>query len=283
MKASVYRLEYTGSDRLQPSPGPRGDDATARIQALDHPALSVRLASQRGLARQGAAAVPLLIRRLQSEQSETGRLHALWALDAIDGDRARQAIRAALHDHSPRIRLQAARSCGLRGDQEAAGALASLLTDADPAVRREAAIALGRTGSRQAIEPLLAALGDPDRFAAWSIRAAIRRLGYPARDAMREALLDPRRRESALILADEAWCVPVVEALIDALKATREPAVRARMVAALAGQYRNYPEWTGTWWGPDPLAGAFPRKTANWDASRDAGGAPGAAPGPRRR
>ena len=37
------------------------------------------------------------------------------------------------------------------------------------------------------------------------------------------------------------------------------------MVAALASQYRKYPVWTGAWWGPDPLAGAFPRKTANWD------------------
>ena len=83
---------------------------------------------------------------------------------------------------------------------------------------------------------------------------------------MREALLDPRRRESALILADEAWCVHVIEALVEALKQTREPAVRARMIAALAGQYRKYPEWTGAWWGLDPLAGAFPRKTEDWDA-----------------
>ncbi len=262
----IYRLVYNGTDRVQPGPRPRLDDSATRIAALDHPAGSVRLASQRNLAREGVAAVPLLIRRLQTEQPETGRLHALWALDAVDHDGARQAIRDAIHDRSPRVRLQAARSCGLRGDREAVGGLAALLADPDPAVRREAAIALGRTGDPQALESLVRALGDPDRFAAWSIRSAIRRLGYPARDVMREALLDPRRRESALILADEAWCVPVIEALVEALKQTREPAVRARMVAALAGQYRKYPEWTGAWWGLDPLAGPFPRKTEDWDA-----------------
>jgi HEAT repeat protein len=196
-----------------------------------------------------------------------GRLHALWALDALDDDGARQAIRDALRDRSPRVRLQAARSCGLRGDREAIGGLAALLADSDPAVRREAAIALGSTGGPQALPPLVAALGDPDRFAAWSIRTAIRRIGYPTRDAMGEALLDPRRAESALILADESWCVPVIEALTLSLKATKEPSVRARMVAALAGQYRKFPDWNGEWWGPDPLASAFPRKTENWDRS----------------
>ncbi|MGA8348608.1 MAG: HEAT repeat domain-containing protein, partial [Isosphaeraceae bacterium] len=33
----------------------------------------------------------------------------------------------------------------------------------------------------------------------------------------------------------------------------------------LAGQFRMYPEWSKTWWGPDPLAGEMPRKTHDWD------------------
>ena len=263
----IYQLAYDGTDRVQPGPRPRLDDLATRIAALDHPANSVRLEAQRSLARQGGVAVPLLIRRLQSAQPEAGRLNALWALDAQDHDQARQAIRDALGDRSPRVRFQAARSCGLRGDREAVGGLAALLADPDPALRREAAIALGRTGSPQALGPLVAALGEPDRFAAWSVRVALQRLGYPARDAMRDVLLDPRRRESALILADEAWCVPVIEALVEALKLTKEPAVRVRFVAALAGQYRKYPEWTGAWWGPDPLTGPFPRKTQDWDVA----------------
>src|SRR3974390_1387238 len=101
----------------------------------------------------------------------------------------------------------------MRADREAVTPLASLLADRDPAVRREAAIAMGRCGDARAITPLLAAVGDSDRFTAWSIRTAIRQLGYPKREDMAAALRDPRRFDSVLTLADESWSVPVVEAL----------------------------------------------------------------------
>ena len=38
-------------------------------------------------------------------------------------------------------------------------------------------------------------------------------------------------------------------------------------MATLAGLYRRYPEWTGNWFGPNPLAGEFPRKTRDWDSA----------------
>ena len=69
-----------------------------------------------------------------------------------------------------------------------------MLADRDPAGRREAAIALGTIGDRRAIVPLLGVLAESDRFAAWSVQTAIRRLGYPVEAALRAALLDPRRR-----------------------------------------------------------------------------------------
>ena len=79
----LYRLTYTGSDRKPQSPKPQGDDTQVRISALDHPASLVRLESQRIVAGQGEAAIPGLTRRLKTPEPETGRLHALWALDAI--------------------------------------------------------------------------------------------------------------------------------------------------------------------------------------------------------
>ena len=97
---------------------------------------------------------------------------------------------------------------------------------------------VGMIGDARAIEPLMVELADADRFAAWSVRQAIRKLGYPTREALVAALLDPRRRENALILADESWSLPVVQALVDALGQTDEPAVRGRLIATLAGQYR---------------------------------------------
>ena len=149
-------------------------------------------------------------------------------------------------------------------DCDAYSAIAGLLADRDAAVRREVAIALGRLGDSRAILPLMAALGDPDRTVAWSISPHVRLLGFPPKEEMLRALLDPRRKERALILADEAWSVPVAAALVEAFKVTPESAVRGRLIATLAGQYHSYPEWTGQWWGPDPLSKPFPRKTQDW-------------------
>src|SRR5271166_3981604 len=261
----LYWLTYSGDDRVSPTQRPRGIALHDQIAALDHPALSVRLNAQRSLAGQGEQALGLLIERLHTNEPEPGRLHALWALDAIGGTEARQAVRDSLADPSASVRLQAARSSGIRADRGAADALRALLVDRDPSVRREAAIALGAIGDTRAIAPLLAVLGESDRFAAWSIRTAIRRLGFPDEAAMRAAFLDARRRENALNLADESWSVPVVRALVATLRQTPEPAFRGRIVANLAGQFRKYPEWSGTWWGPDPLAGVRARKTQDWD------------------
>src|SRR5262249_40187652 len=63
--ARLYRLTYTAEDHVRPAPSPRGDDISAQIAALDHPALSVRLTVQRTLARRGEAAVPSLVQRLR--------------------------------------------------------------------------------------------------------------------------------------------------------------------------------------------------------------------------
>ena len=106
----LYRLTYTGPDRVQPTPRPSGTDPASRIEALDHPSLAVRLESQRILARQGK--VGPLVARLQQKDRPTGRNHALWALDAIGDARGRSAIRAMLADPEVAVRRQAVRSVG---------------------------------------------------------------------------------------------------------------------------------------------------------------------------
>jgi putative heme-binding domain-containing protein len=260
----LYRLRYNGPDAARPAPRPTNGDRAARLAALDHPSLSVRLESQRMLARMGPAAVPDLVARLKAGGPESGRLHAIWAMDAIGGLEAPHAIGSALTDTSARVRLQAARSAGIRRDRDTVPSLVRLLKDRDASVRREAAIAIGKMGDPSAAVPLYAALDESDRFAAWSVRTAIRRLEAWDKDALVAALLDGRRAESALELTDEAWAVPVVEALGEALRRAETPALRARIVANLAGLYRRYPEWSGSWFGPNPLAGGFPEKTRDW-------------------
>jgi putative heme-binding domain-containing protein len=260
----LFRLNYRGPSPAAPAPRPAGEGVPDRVKLLDHPALAVRLQSQWILARSGPTAVPPLVARLSAREPETGRLHALWALDAIGGDEARKAISSTLSDPAARLRLQAARWAGIRRETPLAKDLASLLVDRDAAVRREAAIAIARLGNAAVAPALYAAVGDGDQFASWSIRQAIRRLDAWDKNTLLSALLDERRCEPALRLTDEAWALPVVEALAEAATRTSQPAVRARIVANLAGLYRLYPEWSGTWFGTNPLAGPFPQKTRDW-------------------
>ncbi len=260
----LYRLHRDKNGETALKPRPNSEDAVALIAALDHPALVIRLESQRALARRGLAVVPFLVERLQKAEPPAGRLHALWALDAIGGESARKAIDSALTDKQPAQRLQAARSAGIRADRAALPALEALLADRDPAIRREAAIAIGKLGDHAAAPALYKALGDSDTFAAWSIRQAIRRLAAWDKDALLHAIEDDRRREAALRLTDEVWSLTVVEALSAALRAVPSAAVRTLITANLAGLYRQYPEWDGRWFGTNPLALPPPQKTKDW-------------------
>ncbi len=256
----LYRLSYTGPDK--PAQTPRKD----AIQDLDHPALRVRLAAQRKIQREGKSAA--LQDRLRVRAPEPGRLHALWALSQSDASpSARQAIRALMEDASPSIRAQAARSCGIQRDLAAIPLIAAMLKDKDAVVRREAAIALGKMGDSSGAAPLVAALGDPDIFVSWSIRHALRALKAWDVDALTAALLDPKRSDDALKLCDETWSWAVAAALGGATAKTADPERRAAFVGTLAGLYFHYPEWSGAWFGTNPLAGQFPKKTVAWDTT----------------
>jgi HEAT repeat protein len=262
----LYRLTYEGLGRRPTPPVPAKGGVSERLQALDHPALSVRLDAEDDLVALGGEAVAALTDRLRGGEPVAGRIHALWALDRIGTTESLEVIRSVLLDPSALVRLQASRSRGVRRDHLAVESLVRLVRDRDPAVRREAAVALGRIGERSVAPALLAALGDADRFAAWEVRQALLAVGCDDRPGLVAAFLDPRRREAALLLADESWSVPIVSALVEALAKTPEPAVRSRMLTCLAGQFRRYPEGSGVWFGPDPLAGPLPKKTEPWDA-----------------
>lgn len=260
----LYRLTPEGA---RPTERPPWKDVAALLQGLEHPALSVRLDAQRTLSRIGAKDPTVrtaLEARLSQTGSPTGRIHALWALDAI-GSTSATAIRQAAVDADATVRVQSARRMGIRRDAEGRDVLVRLLKDREPTVRREAAIALGSIRDASAAPALMAALGEKDPFVAWSIRTALRKIGAWDTEALIRALSDPRRREDALKLCDEVWAAPVVEALTRSVQ-TAEPAeFRARVVTALAGLYRKYPEWSGNWFGTNPLAGQFPQKTVVWD------------------
>ena len=157
---------------------------------------------------------------------------------------------------------------GIRGDASAGASLIPLLKDRDPAVRREAAIALGKLDPAGSLPDLYAALGDSDTFRGMVDPPS----DSPARtiwdkSQLISALSDDRRLDSALKLTDEAWSIPVVQALTEVLKRTASPAIRQRIVGNLSGLYQTYPDWTGEWFGTNPLAGPFPERNKDWDKS----------------
>ena len=262
----LFRLRYDGDARdIAPKPGPRPaveSPASTWLAALDHPSRTIRLEGQRRLASGGEAVLGEVRKLLVDPKAPArARIHALWTLDAA----GIEPPTSSLADPSADVRSESARRAGIRRIKGVAPALRGLLTDGDPVVRREAAIALGRVGSREDGPALLDSISDKDAFVAWSTRGAIRALGAWDGGSLARALADPARRDAALILADESWAPPVVAALRSAFAGSTDAPFRARVLSNLAGQYRKYPEWSGRWFGTNPLAGAFPTRTVDWD------------------
>lgn len=263
----LYRLRYVGDDRVAPAPGSTRPTIDSNLNELDHPAHSIRMAAQRRLARGGVETEERLIARLLAPSAGLGRLHALWALDSIGGERARGAIRRALSEPDRDLRLQAIRSAGIRRDGGALAALVASVADRDPVIRREAAIALGALGDPSTASVLLERLGDPDRFVAWAIRDAIRRIDHWDESELTRAILDPVRGADAIALADQVYRQPVVRALeLAFMQGGRlDPSRRIELMKVLSRLYRQYPDWSGNWFGTNPLAGEFPARTRDWD------------------
>ena len=174
----------------------------ARIGRTDQGARSSRAVGSHGIAadldRAGTAVVPPLIERLNRRRARDRQAARSVGTRRDRRHRSEKSDRRRARRSSARVRLQAARSAGIRRDKPLSEQLVRLPPDRDPAVRREAAIALGRLGDAAAVPALYKALGDADVFAAWSVRQAIRRLNAWERTSWWSAILDERRLEPAL-------------------------------------------------------------------------------------
>jgi len=140
---------------------------------------------------------------------------------------------AALKDHDPDVRREAAKALGLIKDARAAGPLMEALRDRDTNVRVYAAYALGEIRVPRAAEPLLQALQDAE----WCVRNqaawALREIRGPAITEPLVAALKGEKPDEAHILwllrhADAADTIRHLPALLkDPAPATRIRAVRA--------------------------------------------------------
>jgi HEAT repeat protein len=103
------------------------------------------------------------------------RRNAVWALGALDDERAVPTVLTALKDAEPPVRETAAWALGAMDAEEAVTALVGALKDEDAGVREQAAWALGAIGDRRGVDGLVGALKDSDASvrsqAAWALGA----------------------------------------------------------------------------------------------------------------
>lgn len=268
----IYRIRRTGAPKVEDPRGLKLDwprlTAPALAALLADPRPEVRDRAVENLRRQGAAAVPALVRAAREAAPSTRQL-AVWTLATVPGDAARAAVRAALADADSAVVHAALQVTSLWRDAAAFDALVRIVTGQDAALVRLAAETLGRLGDPRAVEPLFTALGrlstgpvtatgtpeDPVlRASEHALIFALIEIGHAG--AVRPHLQadgDPRRARAALVALDQM----------------EKGGLEAKEVVAWLGSPVPVLRQTAAWvvshrpdWGND-LAGFFSRRLSS--------------------
>jgi putative membrane-bound dehydrogenase-like protein len=239
-QGGIYRIRRRGAT---PVLDPRGlklawDRLTSRELAglLDDDRFVVRDRSVDSLSKQGVAAVAVLRDVLNGPGSVRARRNALWALNRIDRDEARAAVRIGLMDKDASVRHTATYLAGLQRDTLAAPRLLELVQSDGPAIRREAATALGRLGqtAKAAVPVLLAALHSAgDAFLEHSLIYAL--IQIRDREATLAGLGDanPQARRGAVIALDQMDNGNLTHEVIIPLLNTDDPGLQQTVLAII--------------------------------------------------
>ncbi len=167
--------------------GVLGDPAGAEAarKALADPAQ--RMDAIRTIVRlKDRLAVKPLCEVLLADPKAEVRRAAAEALRELASPEAADALRKAMTDGSPLVRLEAAKALGLlaqRGEvsgealEDLLDRLARDLKGGDVAARRSAAWTLGRVGTDRALDLLVGAMNDPEPPVRWSVMEALGALG----------------------------------------------------------------------------------------------------------
>jgi putative heme-binding domain-containing protein len=260
----LLKYTYTGKSRAKPKPDWFVDAAMGRtfkattaelIEALSHPAKSVRLVAQRRLVDRKA------VEELKAVRGAPARWHAIWALDAL-GVPALDALK------DPDARAQAARQLGTRRVKEATEPLVEMLSDPNPVLRFRAATALGRIGNPKAVPALLKALDEKDFFTRYAVFKALNRIGAWTETAKGLESDNARIREGTLFAMRDAYDLAVVTALAQYVGNILNPGEsRALALSELADLMRQEPPWDGKWWSIQPAATPRPARTIDWEGT----------------
>lgn len=158
---AIYRVRRKNAVRPQ---DPRGLQLDWRrlnpASLIADPRPVVRRRAQWLAAKQGRTGELAKVWRAESLADEMTRLQAVWTVSKIQSQEARQTIRLALKDSSPRVRQAAAHVVSAWNNPLAVNELLQLLKDKHAVIRRVAAEALGRIGLPVAVPALLDAAGE---------------------------------------------------------------------------------------------------------------------------
>lgn len=137
-------------------------------------------------------------------ESDTLRLQIVWLIGQVGGEDAGYAIRSALRDPDPDIRIAAARISGLSKDKDAIPGLTSLLFDPAPPVRRQAATSLGQLKAIESVYMLYMACAnavDPFETHALIYAAIQMKMEKVAKNLLKHT--HPRIRSAAAMSLDQ--------------------------------------------------------------------------------
>ncbi|HEX8915366.1 MAG TPA: HEAT repeat domain-containing protein, partial [Humisphaera sp.] len=297
----LIKVTWTGKSMAAPKPAWYLPAATGKpfqaptaelIDALKHPARSVRMVAQRRLTdRLGAdpeGTALALGTMIAGGESRTARMHSIWALppgggqgkfgrwagDVIvsiaagtkpgdPGGTAAPADAPVRHDEF--VRRQALRWVAASGDKASGKRIERVLNDEDASLRFEAATALGRLGSADAVPAVLARLdGEQDLFARYALFKALNRIGkadpkaWPAIVAGLEGKSDAVRANTTYALRN-TYERQLVEALVTVAGDGAKPSTaRATALLSAADLARQPKPWAGNWWGTQPVGSPRP-------------------------
>jgi putative heme-binding domain-containing protein len=275
----LLKLSWTGTNHSTAKPDWYVSAASGKafnatvpelVRGLSHPSRSVRLTAQRRLSDRKAVRELTAVLGDRSASS-LARVHALWALDAIEGGRrARAEIVLASSDSDPVVRRQALRQLGLRRVTQAGQAGRDALKDREASVRFQAATALGYLGDTKALPSLLNELEDSDPVARFAAFTALNRIGtrLPSSWSLIVRGLDhpsTRVREGVGLALRETYDLVLLGALTNTVRDPARPVAARRVALDLLGAlHHRKPEWKGEWWAYHPALQPPTAKTESW-------------------
>ncbi|HTD87792.1 MAG TPA: HEAT repeat domain-containing protein [Candidatus Binatia bacterium] len=229
----LFKLSYTGKSHAKPAP-------TDLVEALSHPARSVRLAAQRQLKED-------VLDRVTDERAVW---HAIWLSTHVT---------RYLTDPRPSVRRQA-----LRRNVSPAKEVRKLLKDRDASVRFQAATVLGKIGNAADVSALENLLADSDTFVRYAAFTGLNRIGRTHPETWRQ-ICAGLNHSDAFIREDTAYALRETYdlELVKELRATGSP----EAVRLLARVHHQPPEWKGEWWAYHPFNTAPPAKTVPWEGT----------------